>query len=263
MRIGFFDEFGHSGPFISRAHPIHGHSPVFGLAGMILPHIAVRPFATNFLQLKEHLFAYELKKNGRHPATWEKKGAELFTSRNIKKYPHIREGVSRLIRRIDSCGGRIIYYGRIKFMAPEHSNPSGLYTTVLGHLIRACDEFCLDQNDKFMLLLDQHSDRKRLLETAAKTMFSVNAPARCLIEPPFHVESHLYQTIQAADWISTLVGRIQAYRALPSEYSDWDWADKYFGKDIGRLTTHSRIWKPKNGQRAIPGLLAGPTAPHR
>ncbi len=255
MRIGFFDEFGHSGPFISRKHQQHSHSPVFGLAGLILPHSEVRPFATNFLQLKENLFRYELQKNGRHPATWEKKGSDLITSRNMKKYRHLREGIARLIRKIDSSGGRIIYYGRLKYMKPEDSNPSGLYTTVLSHLIRSCDRYCCNSNEKFMMILDQHSDRIKLLETAAKTMFSSNTPARCLIEPPFHVESHLYQTVQAADWISTIIGRIQAFRMLPSEYGDWEWAEEYFGREINRLTTHSTMWKPRSAEPLLPGML--------
>lgn len=79
-------------------------------------------------------------------------------------------------------------------------------------------------------------------------------PARCLIEPPFQVESHLYQTIQAADWIATLIGRISAYTIMPNQYADWEWADKYFGQSVRRLSTDSRLWRPRAVQPALTGL---------
>lgn len=185
MRVAFFDEFGHSGPFIARSDPHYKQSPVFGLAGYLMPHQSVRPFATSFLQLKKNLLATELQKNGHHPATWEKKGRELITTKNMKKYAHLREGIFRLLNNLDRLGGRIIYCGRVKYMLPQDANAGGLYTTVMSHTIRACDRFCCDNSDLFMMILDQHSDRIKLLEAAAKTMFSANSPARCLIEPHF------------------------------------------------------------------------------
>ena len=35
--ITYLDEFGHIGPFVSRDHPSHKTSPVFGLGGFVLP----------------------------------------------------------------------------------------------------------------------------------------------------------------------------------------------------------------------------------
>ena len=59
MSISFvyLDEFGHIGPYMSRsaAHAIT-RARYLGLRGFILPEHAVRPFATKFLQLKEHIF---------------------------------------------------------------------------------------------------------------------------------------------------------------------------------------------------------------
>jgi hypothetical protein len=51
----YLDEFGHLGPFMSRTAPKYNESPVFGLAGIILPEAAVRPFATGILKLRVHL----------------------------------------------------------------------------------------------------------------------------------------------------------------------------------------------------------------
>lgn len=251
MLIGFFDEFGHSGPFISRGDPRFGQSPVFGLAGYVMPSHEVRNFATFFLQLKQSMFARELESVRDNPATWEKKGAAFLNHKNIEKYAHLREGMRRLLNRIEKSKARIIYYGRQKYQAPEDSSSAGLYNTVLSYQIRAVDSYCVKSKQQFMMILDQHSDRIKLLRTAAKTMFSANAPARCLIEPPFQVESHLYQTIQAADWVATLIGRIEAYRALPIQYADWEWSEKYFGTSIRRLSTESRIWVPKPKQGTL------------
>jgi hypothetical protein len=46
--IAYLDEFGHIGPFVSRDHPQHNTSPVFGLGGFVLPSSKVRAFATWF-----------------------------------------------------------------------------------------------------------------------------------------------------------------------------------------------------------------------
>lgn len=251
MHIAFLDEFGHIGPFTARNDPRYNQSPVFGLAGYIMPHQNIRHFATFFLQLKSQMLETELKSAGSHPATWEKKGTELITTRNIKRYRHIREGLARLINEIRKCDGKIIYYGREKYMKPNDGNSSGLYTTVLGHMIRNIDGFCCQKNSQFLMILDQHSDRLRLLESATKTMFSPQNPARCLLEPPFQVESHLYQTIQAADWVATLVGRIQAHSIEQVQYADWDWAERYFGPLVRNLATHSTMWRPTEAQRKL------------
>ena len=84
LYIAFLDEFGHIGPFISRSHRKYKQSPVFGLAGYVLPHRNARTFATWFYQMKAELLQPEISILKVHQATWEKKGNELFTSKNIK-----------------------------------------------------------------------------------------------------------------------------------------------------------------------------------
>jgi hypothetical protein len=267
MYIAFLDEFGHIGPFVSRKDPRYNHSPIFGLAGFIIPHNRARSFATWFFQAKNQLLAAEVKTCGKHPATWEKKGTELFTTKNVARYPNIRSTIYRMMNQIYRNDGRLFFYGREKYQTATASNPSGLYTTVMGHAVRQIDKFCATQNQQFLMILDQHESRIQLLETAAKTMFG-SQPARCLIEPPFQVESHLYQTIQAADWIATLVGRLWAFRVAPAQYADWDWSERLFGGRINGGVTHSTLWRspvPQNLQlkleapaaKLAPGALGG------
>ena len=46
--FAYLDEFGHIGPYVSRQDPRHNDSPVFGLAGFVLPSEQVRGFGTWF-----------------------------------------------------------------------------------------------------------------------------------------------------------------------------------------------------------------------
>jgi hypothetical protein len=245
MYIAFLDEFGHIGPYSSRAHRQYHHSPVFGLAGFVIPHEHARSFATWFFQQKNSLLGPAISASGKHPATWEKKGSELITTKNIKKYPNIRQTIFRTINKIYKCDGHLFFYGRQKYQTAQSSNPSGLYKTVMSHTIHQLDDFAASRRQFFMMILDQHSDRISLLATAAKTMFG-DTPARCLIEPPFQVESHLYQTIQAADWLATIIGRLWAYRVAPKEFPDWEWTETLFGNRINSSVTHSKLWRPRS-----------------
>jgi len=250
MYIAFLDEFGHIGPYVSRSHAAHNQSPVFGLAGFIIPHQHAREIATSFYQSKARLFAKEIEHSRGHAATWEKKGKDIFTTNNIDRFPNLKREMYRSLNRIARLGGRIFYYGRVKYQAAQDSNSAGLYKTVMSHSIRQLDSFCETSRSNFIIILDEHSDRKKLLEAAAKTMFG-DSPARALIEPPLQVESHLYQTIQLADWIATLVGRVTAYREARDAFADWEWADRLFGTRLDSSATHSKLWRPSASQRRI------------
>lgn len=258
MYLAFLDEFGHIGPFIRRSHLRFNSSPVFGLAGYVMPHENVRSFATWFYQFKCNLLASELKASGKHPATWEKKGTELFTTKNIRKYPSLASAANRLVNQIYKRDGKLFYHGRQKYQKPHQSNSSGLYATVLSRSMRDIDRFCGQKPDHFMMILDQHEDRLMLLEAAAKTMFG-NQPTRHLIEPPLQVESHLYQTIQAADWIATLTGRLLAHRIEPQQYADWEWTERLVGTKIDAYSTHSSLWRP-TATKVTPGATVPATA---
>ena len=76
--FAYLDEFGHIGSYIRRTDPRYKDSPVFGLAGFVLPAAEVRGFGTWFFQRKCELLDFEIKRSGEHPAVWEKKGANAF-----------------------------------------------------------------------------------------------------------------------------------------------------------------------------------------
>ena len=58
---------------------------------------------------------------------------------------------------------------------------------------------------------------------------------------PFHLESHRYQTLQAADWIAGLVGRLGAIWVEPAAYAENDIFRKYFERPLNRICRRSGI----------------------
>ena len=243
MIFAYLDEFGHVGPFFSRAHPQHNSSPVFGIAGILLPEDAVRPFAGFFLHRKNELLAGDIQKSGKPPYAWEKKGTNLFTANSIEKYPNIRQTAFRLINQIKTCRGKIFYSGRQKIKGQsEDLNSNGLYKTVLAQAIRQIDSYCQGIGENYVIVIDEHSARKELLDTAAKTMFG-NSPARRLSSTPFEVESYLNQNIQAADWVAAIVGRMWNYRLEPAEFKNLEPYTRFFWDRIHSASTHSSVWE--------------------
>ena len=238
--FAYLDEFGHIGPYISRTHPKYKESPVFGLAGFILPADEVRGFGTWFFQRKCELLEFEINRSGEHPAFWEKKGSSLYTVTNVTRYPELRSFTNRLFNKIEKLNGFVFHVGIKKTASPEKHNPNQLYTSVLVEAIKRIDGFC-NPPENFILLLDEHERRSALLTAAAQSMYQGRSRRRHLIEPPFQLESHRYQTLQAADWIAGLVGRLGAIWADPDAYPDNVVFRRYFESRLNRASQHSGI----------------------
>ncbi len=225
---------------MARGAARYNESPVFGLAGIILPEGAIRPFATRFLKLKEYVFRPEIQRSGKLSSLWEKHGSEIFTPKLLARYPHFKSTGFRLINYVRDCGGRIFYYGREKIIGSLDVNSVGLYTTVLSHTIRQLENFCESSHTNFVMVVDEHSTRKQLLVTASKTMYG-HTPARHMLSPPFEVESYINQNIQAADWIAAIVGRLYAHEVLPSQVLDHQDFRTYFWQRLHQVATHSTV----------------------
>ena len=242
--FAYLDEFGHIGPYVKRIDPRYKDSPVFGLAGFVLPSEEVRGFGTWFFQRKCELLEFEIKRSGEHPALWEKKGASLYTVTNVTKYAELRKFTNRLFNKIETLGGFVFYVGVEKTAAPDQHYPNRLYARVFLEAIKRIDEFCwkdCNPPDNFVLILDEHDQRSALITEAARSMYARNERRRHLIEPPFHLESHRYQTLQAADWISGLVGRLGAIWADPAAYPENEVFRRYFESRLNRVSRRSGI----------------------
>jgi hypothetical protein len=234
--VVYLDEFGHIGPFISRSHAKHNDSPVFGLAGMLLPAESVREFAIFFYQLKCNLLGWDLKnKNPKHlPAyQWEKKGSAVYTVPNVQNYIELRKATNRLLNKIHDFGGYVFFTGEHKIIDPTQHDSTETFKRQLLQTIRKLDRFCSAEKSTFMVLLDeqQAGDEWRECNVEACTLAMFEDPSeklRTLVEPPLQGESHLFQTLQCADWICGLVGRLMAFSVSPQEYGEWSVFQKYF-----------------------------------
>lgn len=240
--VAYLDEFGHVGQYVSRNHPHFKTSPVFGLGGVLLPAEEVREFAIFFYQLKCQLLAWDISNdNPRNlPAyQWEKKGSKLFTTRNITHYRSLRQATFRILTRIGKVGGHVIYAGEHKATSLTH-NATSTFKRQLLHAVRKIDRFCTRTDSTFMVLLDEQRAgnewRERNVEACTLAMFEDPAEkCRGLIEPPLQGESHLFQTLQCADWLCGLIGRLMALAVSPEEFPDWEPFDRYFSTRIAHL----------------------------
>ncbi|NWA66679.1 DUF3800 domain-containing protein [Pseudomonas reactans] len=238
--IAYLDEFGHVGQYVSRKHPMYKTSPVFGLGGMLIPAEEVREFAIYFYKLKCQLLAWDLKhKNPQHlPAYhWEKKGSTLFTVDNVSKYRELRRSSFRLLSHIRKIGGHIFYTGEHKPTEPSEHNSTETFKRALLQSIRKIDRFCTLNNASFIVLLDEQKAgnewRERNVEACTLAMFEdPSEKCRTLIEPPLQGESYLFQTLQCADWLCGLIGRLTTFTVAPEEFEDWQLFDMYFAARI-------------------------------
>ncbi len=244
LYIAYLDEFGHIGPYLSHDHPSHKTSPVFGLAGIVLPAQKVRQFATFFFQLKSRLLKWEISRANEHPARWEKKGSQLFTTKNVEKYSEVRKATNRILNWLQENGGYVFYVGLEKRRTEENQSSEALYKAVLQEAIKRLDSECQRQNNNLLIILDEQEDnfRAKIVEAAGYSMFG-DTPCKTLIEPPIQAESHLYQTLQCADWICGLIGRLTAFHAEPEALKEFEWAEKFFGDRIKKASRRSSVRK--------------------
>lgn len=243
MYFAYLDEFGHVAPYAGRIGPKYSESPVFGLAGFLLPDHEVRAFASWFYKLKSRLLAWEIERSGQPAYLFEKKGAQLFTTENIRRYPELRKATFRLLNHLHAIGGHIVYVGMEKYAAPAEHDAKSLYLAVLRESIKRIDQFCGSQDSNWFCVLDEQERsqfRSQIVSTAMVSMFGSEQRNR-LIEPPIHAESHLFQTLQCADWLCGLIGRLCAYLASPAEYPELDWTARYFQRRLNNLAPFSSL----------------------
>lgn len=240
MYFAYLDEFGHIGRYIARDHPKYNDSPVFGFAGFIIPANQIRPFGTWFFQLKCGLLDFEIKQSGVHPATWEKKGSALYTTKNVTDYQQLRAATNRLLNKVEAVGGHVFYVGVKEERRLDGRNPQLLYMSVLREAMKRLNQFAEERNTELLIVMDEHQDRDKILTTATQQMYGAEWRNR-IIEPPFQVESHRYQTCQCADWICGLVGRFGSYWARPADFPETEWTERYFGARLRRASISSGI----------------------
>jgi len=242
LYIAYLDEFGHIGPYISHDHSRHKTHPAFGLGGVVLPYYQVRNFTTFFFQLKNRLLQFEIERDGIHPAKWEKKGASLFRTQNVLQYQELRKATFRLLNKINSMGGYAIYVGSEK-PRQESLDSKELYHSTLIEIIKRLNDECSANNDQFMIILDQQEEnvmRGEIVERTGIEMFG-NNNRKFLIEPPVQAESNLYQSLQCADWLCGLFGRMSHLQFEPEHKAEFSWYNTYFKDRVDQISKRSGV----------------------
>jgi hypothetical protein len=249
MHIVYLDEFGHIGAYVARTDERYKTHPVFGLGGFSLPVEKVRGFGSFFQNLKNELLAWEIAQSGTHPGRWEKKGSSLLTTTNIDTYPEVGKAIKRILRRIKTDGGSVFYYGQVKPLGQTSETSRQRYDHVMIQSIKRLHRL---PTDRFMIILDEVDTASRLdaLASASGFMFG-SRDGRKLVEPPMQVESHLYATVQCADWICALLGRITSY-AVDDGFAEMGWASRMFGRNLAEVTMFgSKVHNPADTSRSL------------
>ena len=63
-----------------------------------MPAGEVRGFGAWFYRRKCEPLDFEIRRSGKHPATWEKKGASLCRAANLRRYRQLRRTTNRAAR---------------------------------------------------------------------------------------------------------------------------------------------------------------------
>ena len=225
--VAYLDEFGHIGPFIGRTEPKYNESPIFGLGGYIIPLEQAREFGSWFFRRKSELLAWEVQQSGLRPALFEKKGSALYTALNVEKYAELRRFTRRFLANLRKFGASVFFVGIEKTRDLAAHDSDALYEYVLREAIKRLDQHCEELDERFIMVLDEHPSREKILTVASTSMFGPLQRTR-LIEPPFQVLSHRFQTVQAADWLRGLIGRLGCFWIEPAMYADCAWARQHF-----------------------------------
>lgn len=248
--IVYLDEFGHVGPYISHTHPHHNTHPVFGLGGFVLPAEKVRAFSSFFFNLKTSLFdAHDIpvarekaaKRNEHFQlSTWEKKGSKQYSVANLIHYKDLlTRSTYRIINKIKNCNGFLFYVGETKRKDVETHDPQKVYTRSLKEIIKRLDNEFKSSEAQFLIFMDDHESRTQIVKNAIYEMHQQQKFQ--LIEAPVQVDSKLYQTIQCADWLCSIYGKISYFDIEPNSKPDYELFKRYFGSRIAQAQKRSNV----------------------
>jgi nitrogen regulatory protein PII-like uncharacterized protein len=248
--IVYLDEFGHVGPYLSADDHKHNTHPVFGLGGFVLPASKVRSFSSFFFKLKQQLFnSFDIpearkkaEKKGEYfqLSTWEKKGSKQYSVANLKKFKTLlTSSTNRVINRITNDGGFLFYVGEAKKVGVENHKPQMIYTSSLKEIIKRLDDEFKGQDAQFLIFMDDHESRTQIVKNAIYEMHQQQKYQ--LIEAPVQVDSKLYQTIQCADWLCSIYGKLSYYNVEPNAKPEYSIFKLYFGDRVERAQKRSNV----------------------
>ena len=262
MLIAYIDEFGHQDPYISHSHPKFNTHPVFGYGGYIVPDHGVRKLGGYFEHIKETLLKWEIEQAGAHPRRWEKKGSTLLTSKNISKYgSEIQPALHRIFRKLGELDGQVFFFGRQKPIGPvsvTQETSQAREDHCLIETIKRLGRVASQANERLLVVMDATDtpNRERAVATLGRTIYSrKNHDTNNIIEIPIQADSHLYGTIQLADWTCALLGRLSDYHLAESSEFSWsiDLGRKLLKAKGLNFTRNSAIWSNSQARNSSCG----------
>lgn len=221
MWIIFLDEFGHEGPFLGRAHAKFNHSPLFGFGGIAFQSKEVVHFAEEFGNMKSRLLSPKYREK-------EMKGKDIFDARGLdeartpaKYREDIANKASRFLSFIKDHEGRIFFSGLEKEQRPPTAHSSQLIRrSALRSSFRILNRACIAGDCDFMLIFDSHDNHFEKISFIRAIVLNEDSGKVRIKDVPYDLDSKDYQTIQAADWMCTLLFRVLAYEINPAEWTD-------------------------------------------
>lgn len=173
-------------------------------------------------------------------STWEKKGSKQYSVTNLKKYKaQLVRTTGRIINRITDDGGFLFYVGEAKKKSVDEHNPEGAYKSSLKEIIKRLDDEFKNQNAQFLIFMDDHESRTQIVKNAIYEMHQQDKYQ--LLEAPVQVDSKLYQTIQCADWLCAIYGKIQYFEAEPNNKPEYELFKTYFNDRILAAQKRSNV----------------------
>lgn len=243
MLVAFLDEFGHEGVYINKSHPKHNTSPIFGYGGFIMRVDNIRDFSLSFNRmrhffiennkflLKELYENYEVK--GRH--IFKEKSMSSRHKRRVSNLGH------KLLNSINNSDGRIFYTGMEKYQSLKDHDPSNLHVATARNSIKNISKYATSIDEKVMIIFDQHSVHENRCRPIADSMIR-GGQFKSLVEPPHEAISELYNNIQAADWICSILLRIFSCRSNPKDWKDSKaYCDKFEEKIVSMAIPQSSM----------------------
>ena len=212
-----------------------GQTPVFTLAGVILPLARWREYDRQYLYLKRIFFSAEIERSSKIDAVWEIKGSNILSYRN-RESTRNREFAYRVIDLIEIFGGSVVGVNVLK----GTTNPTPkttIYTKALQIISERYAEFLKERGSSGIMILDSrmaHLKKGNGLDyTVAISYLSFifgNEDGRLfrqLIEAPLFADSGLTAGLQIADIVAALT-YTNVYRekfSLDSNRSSFGYVD--------------------------------------
>ena len=188
-------------------------TPMFTLAGVILPVDRWRDYDRAFLRLKRDFFAKEIDASSKIDAVWEIKGSKLFSPRNADSERN-KVFVYKVIDLIKSFDGSVVGVNFLKSVRDPMAR-SSIYTKGLQILAERFDVFLRERDSKGFMIIDSRMAHMRkgsgVDYTVAVSYLSYifgNDEGRQLkkiVEAPMFADSGITAGLQIADIISGLI----------------------------------------------------------